>query len=161
MLEPMARTIATNTTVDRDELLEFIRPRHHAILSTIRGDGSSQMSPNTMGVDNAGRLVISTYPHRAKVHNIRHNPAVSVCILSDDFGKEWVQVYGTAEVLDLPEALEPLVEYFRNIAGEHSDWDEYREAMVHQGKVLIRIDIDRWGPIARGGFPAHLVDEET
>ncbi|MEA2002897.1 MAG: PPOX class F420-dependent oxidoreductase [Actinomycetota bacterium] len=157
----MARTIATNVTVGRDELLEFIRPRHHAILSTIRGDGSSQMSPNTMGVDNDGRLVISTYPYRAKVHNIRRNPAASVCVLSDDFGKEWVQVYGTAEVLDLPEALEPLVEYFRNIAGEHSDWDEYREAMVHQGKVLIRIEIERWGPIARGGFPAHLVDEEA
>ncbi len=117
------------------------------------------MSPNAMGVDNAGRLVISTYPHRAKVHNIRRNPAVSVCVLSDDFVDPWVQVYGMAEVLDLPEALEPLVEYFRNIAGEHSDWDEYREAMVAQGKVLIRIEIGHWGPIARGGFPAHLVDE--
>ena len=154
----MARTIATTTHVDRDALLDFIRPRHRAILSTIRGDGSSQMSPNTLGVDDAGRLVISTYPHRAKVHNIRANPAVSVCVLSDDFGGEWVQVYGRAEALELPEALEPLVEYYRNIAGEHPDWDEYREAMVSQGKALIRIDIERWGPIARGGFPRHLAD---
>ena len=116
------------------------------------------MSPNTMGVDNSGRLVISTYPHRAKVHNIRRNPAVSVCVLSDDFGGEWVQIDGTAEVIDLPDAVEPLVEYFRNIAGEHPDWDEYREAMVNQGKCLIRITIDRWGPIAKGGFPRHLVE---
>jgi PPOX class probable F420-dependent enzyme len=155
----MARTIATNTTVDREGLLEFIRPRHHAILATARRDGTMQMSPNTMGVDDDGRLVISTYPHRAKVHNIRRNPAVSVCVLSDDFGGEWVQVYGTAEVIDLPDAVEPLVEYFRNIAGEHPDWDEYREAMVKQGKCLIRIAIDSWGPVARGGFPARLADE--
>ena len=155
----MARTIATNTTVDRNGLLEFVRPRHQAILATTRRDGTMQMSPNTMGVDDSGRLVISTYPHRAKVHNIRRNPAVSVCVLSADFGGEWVQVYGTAEVIDLPDAVEPLVEYFRNIAGEHPDWDEYREAMVKQGKCLIRIAIDTWGPVARGGFPAHLADE--
>ncbi len=155
----MARTIATNTTVDRSELLEFVRPRHKAVLITNRRDGSLQMSRNTMGVDDSGRLVISTYPHRAKVHNIRRTPAVSVCVLSDDFGGEWVQVNGTAEIVDLPDAVEPLVEYFRNIAGEHPDWDEYRQAMVDQGKCLIRIDIDSWGPVARGGFPAHLADD--
>lgn len=155
----MARTIATNTEVDRRDLMEFIRPRHQAILSTVRTDGSPQMSPNTMGVDDNERLVISTYPHRAKVHNIRRNPAVSVCVLSDDFGGEWVQVYGIAEVLDSPESVEPLVEYYRNIAGEHPDWDEYRQAMVDQGKSLIRITVERWGPISRGGFPRHLVEE--
>ena len=52
--------------------------------------------------------------------------------------------------------MEPLVEYYRNIAGEHPDWDEYREAMVTQGKSLIRITIDDWGPVARGGFPPQL-----
>ncbi len=155
----MARTIATNTTVSREELLEFTRPRHRAILSTLRRDGSMQMSPNTMGVDDNGRLVISTYPHRAKVHNIRRNPEVSVCVLSDDFGGEWVQINGSAEIVDLPDAVEPLVEYFRNIAGEHPDWDEYRAAMVKQGKCLIRITIRSWGPVARGGFPAHLVED--
>ena len=155
----MARIIATTNTVTRDGLLEFVRPRHQAILTTARRDGRPQMSPNTLGVDDNGRLVISSYPMRAKVHNIRRNPEVSVCILSDDFGGEWVQVDGTAEIVDLPDAVEPLVEYFRNIAGEHPDWDEYRQAMVDQGKVLIRIEIERWGPVARGGFPAELADE--
>ena len=155
----MARKIATNTAVTREELLDFIRPRHRAILATMRTDATTQMSPNTMGVDNSGRIVISTYPHRAKVHNIRRNSSVSVCVLSDDFGDEWVQVFGSAEVIDLPDAVEPLVEYYRNIAGEHPDWDEYREAMLEQGKCLIRIEIDSWGPVARGGFPAHLADD--
>jgi len=153
------RTIATNTTVDREGLLEFLRPRHHAILMTTRKDGRPQASPNTCGVDTEGRIVISTYPERAKAYNVRRDPRVSVLVLSDDFGGAWVQVDGTAEVLDLPEALEPLVEYFRVIAGEHSDWDEYRQAMRDQGKSLIRITIDRWGPIATGGFPARLAND--
>ena len=155
----MPRTIATNTKVDRAELLDFLRARHHAILMTTRADGRPQASPNTCGVDAEGRIVISTYPERAKAANIRRDPRVSALILSDDFGGAWVQVDGTAEVLDLPEALEPLVEYFRCISGEHPDWDEYRQAMRDQGKSLIRITIDRWGPVATGGFPARLADD--
>ena len=152
----MARTVATNTRVDRDQLLDFLRRRHHAILMTTRRDGRPQASPNTCGIDAEGRIVISTYPERVKVRNIRRNPQVSVCVLSDEFGGAWVQVDGTAEVLDLPEALEPLVEYFRVISGEHPDWDEYRQAMLDQGKSLIRVTIESWGPIATGGFPARI-----
>ena len=155
----MPRTIATNTKVSRDELLDFIRTRHHGILMTTRRDGRPQASPNTIGVDTQGRIVVATYPERAKAMNVRRNGQVSVCVLSDNFGDAWVQVDGMAEVLDLPEALEPLVEYFRCIAGEHPDWDEYRQAMVDQGKSLIRVTIDRWGPIATGGFPARLADD--
>jgi len=155
----MARSVATNTRADRDQLLEFLRPRHHAILLTTRRDGRPQSSPNTCGLDTEGRIVISTYPERAKVHNIRRDPRVSVCVLSDEWNGPWVQVDGTAEVIDLPEALEPLVEYFRVISGEHPDWDEYRRAMQDQGKSLIRITIDGWGPIATGGFPARLADD--
>jgi PPOX class probable F420-dependent enzyme len=154
----MARTIATTTTADREQLLDFLRPRHHAILMTTRKDGRPQSSPNSCGVDAEGRIVISTYPDRAKAHNIRRDPRVTVCVLSDDFGGAWVQVDGTAEVLDLPAALEPLVDYFRVISGEHPDWDEYRQAMRDQGKSLIRITIEKWGPIATGGFPARLAD---
>jgi PPOX class probable F420-dependent enzyme len=147
------RTIATNTTVDRAQLLEFLRPRHHAVLMTTRRDGRPQSSPNTCGVDPEGRIVISTYPQRAKVRNVRRNPLVSLCVLSDDFGGPWVHVDGHAEVLDMPDALEPLVDYYRCIAGEHPDWDEYRQAMREQGKSLIRVTIDSWGPVATGGFP--------
>jgi PPOX class probable F420-dependent enzyme len=154
----VARTVATNTRADREQLLEFLRPRHHAILMTTRTDGRPQSSPNTCGVDAEGRIVISTYPERAKAANIRRDPRVTVCVLSDDFGGPWVQVDGVAEVLDLPESVEPLVEYFRVISGEHPDWDEYRQAMRDQGKSLIRITIEKWGPIATGGFPARLAN---
>jgi PPOX class probable F420-dependent enzyme len=150
------RTIATTTPVDRDALLEFVRPRHRMILVTTRADGTPQASPVTGGVDAEGRIVISTYPERAKAANVRRSGTASVLVLSDDFGGAWVQVDGSAERLDLPEALEPLVEYFRCISGEHPDWAEYRAAMVAQGKSLIRVTPERWSPVATGGFPARL-----
>ena len=152
----MARKIATNTVVSRDELLDFIRPRHHAIVITARGDGGPQASPVTCGVDDEGRIVIATYPERAKTRNARRDPRVSVLFLSDDFGGAWVQVDGTGEVLDVPAAVEPLVDYYRAISGEHPDWAEYRGAMVKQGKSLLRVTPERWGPVATGGFPARL-----
>ncbi|MGI5215560.1 PPOX class F420-dependent oxidoreductase [Plantactinospora sp. CA-290183] len=154
----MSRTIATNTRVGRPDLVEFLRPRHRAILMTTRPDGRPQSSPVTCGVDTEGRIVVSTYPERAKAVNVRRDPRVSVCVLSDDWNGPWVQVDGTAEVLDLPAALEPLVDYFRCISGEHPNWDEYREAMRQQGKSLIRVTIENWGPLATGGFPARLAD---
>lgn len=144
---------ATADRPDRAGLEEFLGPRHRAILITRRASGGLQSSPVTCGLDSAGRLVVATYPQRAKVGNIRRDSAVSVCVLSDDFNGPYVHLDGTAEIVDLPEALEPLVEYFRSVAGEHSDWDEYREAMVRQGKSLIRVVIDDWGPVATGGFP--------
>jgi PPOX class probable F420-dependent enzyme len=154
----MPRPIATNTPVDRHGLLDFVRPRHHMVLITTRADGTPQASPVTGGVDDAGRILVSSYPERAKSRNLRRDPRCGVLVLSDDFGGAWVQVDGEGEVLDLPEALEPLVEYFRVISGEHPDWDEYRTAMVEQGKVLLRITPTRWGPVATGGFPARLAD---
>ena len=152
----MSRTIATNTRTDREGLLDFVRPRHRFVLITQRADGTSQASPVTGGVDDSGRLVVSTYPERAKTRNARRNPRVSILVLSDDWDGPWVQVNGSAEVLDVPEALDGLVEYFRNISGEHPDWDEYRQAMLDQGKSLIRVTPAEWGPIATGGFPARL-----
>ncbi|MGW7049337.1 PPOX class F420-dependent oxidoreductase [Streptomyces avermitilis] len=156
----MAPNIATNTSVSLDELLEFVRPRHRAILLTRRTDGSPQGSPLTCGVDDSGRIVVSTYPERAKTRNARRDEQVSLIVLSDDWNGPWVQIDGTAEVLDSPDSVEPLVEYYRNIAGEHPDWDEYREAMIKQGKSIIRITPERWGPVATGGFPARVASQE-
>src|SRR6476661_1668741 len=147
---------ATADRVDSDALLEFLRPRHHALLVTRRREGWVQLSPVTCGVDGEGRIVVSTYPQRAKVANARREPAVSLCVLSDQWDGPWVQLDGTAEVLDLPEALEPLVDYYRAISGEHPDWAEYRAAMTRQGKSLLRITPTAWGPVATGGFPPEV-----
>jgi PPOX class probable F420-dependent enzyme len=148
-------TIATNTRVSREELLEFVRTRHHLVLVTRRSDGSPQLSPVTGGVDGDGRIVVSTYPDRAKTTNLRRDQRASVLVLSEEWNDAWVQVDGSAEVLDMPsqEAEDGLVEYFRCISGEHPDWEEYRQAMRKQGKSLLRITPERWGPVATGGFP--------
>lgn len=149
----MARKFATADAVALPELLEFVRPRHQMVLTTFRADGSLQSSPVSGGVDEAGRIVIATYPQRAKSANVRRTPRASVTVLSEEFNGPYVQVDGAAEVIALPDAVEPLVDYYRVIAGEHSDWDEYRQAMVDQGKCLIRVTPTRWGPVATGGFP--------
>ncbi|WP_319436195.1 PPOX class F420-dependent oxidoreductase [Mycobacterium sp. RTGN5] len=149
----MSPKIATADTVDLAALLDFVRPRHHMVLTTFRADGGLQSSPVTGGVDEHGRLVIASYPRRAKSVNIRRSGRASVVVLSDEFNGAYVQIDGPAEVIDLPDAVEPLVDYFRAVAGEHSDWAEYREAMVKQGKCLIRVTPQTWGPVATGGFP--------
>ncbi|MBB2989289.1 PPOX class probable F420-dependent enzyme [Mycolicibacterium iranicum] len=149
----MARKFATADVVTLPELLDFIRPRHRMVLTTFRAGESLQSSPVTGGVDAEGRIVVATYPQRAKSANIRRRPRASVMVLSDDFNGPYVQVDGHAEVIDLPDAVEPLVEYFRSVAGEHPNWDEYRQAMIDQRKCLIRVTPQRWGPVATGGFP--------
>jgi len=149
----VARNYATTDRVERQDLLAFVRPRHRATLVTTRRNGRPQVSPVTCGVDAEGRVVISTYPSRAKVANLRRDPAVTLLVHSDEWDGAYVQLDGTAEVIDLPEAVEPLVDYFRSISGEHPDWEQYRQAMLDQGKSLIRVTVERWGPIATGGFP--------
>jgi len=152
----MARTIATTRAVDLNELLDFVRPRHRMLLATMRSDGRPQLSPVSGGVDAEGRIIISTYPARAKTVNAERDSRTSVCVLSDEWDGPWVQVDGTAEVLHMPDALDALVDYYRCLAGEHPDWDEYRAAMVVQDKSLLRITPTRWGPLATGGFPADV-----
>src|SRR5690606_817274 len=127
-------------------------------LLTRRADGSPQGSPLTCGVDDSGRVVVSTYPERAKTRNAKRDPRVSLIVLSDEWNGPWVQIDGAAEVVDPPEAVEPLEEYYRNLADERAARDVYRAAMAKQGKSISRIAPGRWGPVATGGFPARLAE---
>lgn len=152
------KSVATNRRVDRSELEAFVAPRHRGVLLTTRRDGRPQASLVTVGLSR-GELLVSSYPERAKVRNVERDPRVAVVVMSDEFNGEWVQIDGRGSVVHLPDAVDQLVEYFRCISGEHPDWDEYRGAMVRQGKCLIRITVERWSPIAKGGFPARLADD--
>jgi PPOX class probable F420-dependent enzyme len=131
--------------MELDEARSFLREHHRGILATFRKDGRPQMSAISVGVDAEGRAVVSTREGAYKTRNVRRDPRVSVCVLSEDFWN-WIQIDGTATVVSLPEAMEPLVEYYRAVAGEHPDWDEYRQAMQDQQRVILRIDIERAGP---------------
>lgn len=128
-----------------DEARAFLREHHRGVLATFRTDGRPQMSVVSVGVDDEGRAVISTREDAFKVRNIRRDARVSLCVTSEDFWK-WIQVDGTVTVVSLPEAMEPLVDYYRAVAGEHPDWDDYRRAMEEQRRVILRIDMERAGP---------------
>ncbi|WP_020576145.1 PPOX class F420-dependent oxidoreductase [Actinopolymorpha alba] len=133
-----------------DEARAFLRDHHHAVLSTFRGDGLPQLSPVTVGVDAEGFATISTREPAYKVRNLRRDPRASLCVFTDRFYGPWVQVEGEASILSLPDAMEPLVDYYRGIAGEHPDWDDYRAAMRRERRCLLRIRIDRAGPSVSG-----------
>ena len=150
---------ASDVELDRDELAEHLSGRHQWVLATTRADGRPQMSLVTGGMIADGRLAISTYPERVKAKNARRNPHVSVAVMGEQFDEAWVQIDGDAEVLDLPEAGEAFVEYYRSISGEHPDWDEYRQAMVDQGKCMILVTPTRWSPLSKGGFPPSLFED--
>lgn len=133
-----------------ERALEFIRKQHRGVLATYRQDGQVQMSPVAVAVDDESRVLISTRETAMKTHNVRRNPRASVCAISDRFFGAWYSVEGNVEILTLPEALEPLVDYYRRVSGEHPDWQEYREAMVREQRVLLRITVDRSGPTHSG-----------
>ncbi len=120
-----------------------MRSNHHAVLATLRADGRPQMTPVGAGVDAEGRVIVSTPETTAKARNLRRDPRVSLCAISDQFYGGWVQVEGTAEIVERPAAVELLVDYYRRLSGEHPDWDEYRAAMVDERRVLVRFAIDR------------------
>jgi PPOX class probable F420-dependent enzyme len=136
--------------MDIEQARAFLRTRHRAVLATIRNDGAPALTPVTVSVDEAGRAVISTRQTAYKVKNLRRDPRAWLCVMPDSFFGDWIQVEGHAEIVELPEAMEPLVAYYRSVSGEHPDWDDYRAAMVRDRRVLIRIDITRAGPDVSG-----------
>jgi PPOX class probable F420-dependent enzyme len=136
--------------VNVDAAREFIRKNHHAVLATFRADGSPQLSPVTADVDPQGVVVVSTRETAVKTKNLRRDPRATLCVMSDGFYGPWVLVDGRAAIVSLPEAMEGLVSYYRGVAGEHPDWDEYRAAMQREQRVLLRISVDRVGPNQSG-----------
>jgi PPOX class probable F420-dependent enzyme len=136
--------------MDLDTALDVVRSQHRAVLATMRADGGPQMSPVTVGVDDAGHVVISTRQPAYKVRNIRRDPRVWLCVLPDEFFGRWVQLDGTAEIVELPEAMDGLIDYYRRISGEHPDWDDYRTAMRRDQRVLLRVRVTKAGPDRSG-----------
>jgi len=136
--------------VDLDEARDYVRSNHHAILATMRRDGTPQMSPVGCGVDDQGRVVVSSRETAMKVKNVRRDPRAWLCVFPDQFYGGFVQVEGAVTVVSLPEAMDGLVDYYRRVAGEHPDWDDYRAAMVRDQRVLIRITATKVGPTIKG-----------
>jgi PPOX class probable F420-dependent enzyme len=133
-----------------DEAAAYLKEHHRSVLATQRADGRPQLSPVVHGVDDGGRVLISSREPAYKVRNLRRDPQTSLCAIPDTFFGQWIQVDGTAEIVALPDAMDLLVFTYRQIAGEHPDWDDYRAAMERERRVIIRITIDRAGPDRSG-----------
>jgi PPOX class probable F420-dependent enzyme len=136
--------------MDINEALDYVRTRHHGVLGTLKGDGTPQLSPVTLGVDDDGHVIISTRQTAYKVRNIRRDHRVWLCGFPDAFFGSWVQIDGTAEIVELPDAMDGLIAYYRSISGEHPDWDDYRAAMERDQRVLLRITPTKAGPTVSG-----------
>ncbi len=136
--------------MDLDDARAVIATQHHAVLATMRADGTPQMSPVSVGLDDGGRVVISSRQTAYKVRNLRRDPRAWVCVLPDTFFGRWIQVEGTATIVDLPEAMDGLIDYYRDISGEHPDWDDYRAAMVRDRRVLVVVELTKAGPDRSG-----------
>jgi PPOX class probable F420-dependent enzyme len=133
-----------------DEAIEYVRRNHHAVLATLKQDGSPQLSPVTAGVDGDGHVIISSRQAAYKVRHVRRNPRVWLCVFPDGFYGRWVQLEGTADIVELPEAMDGLIGYYRDISGEHPDWDDYRAAMERDQRLLLRIAVTKAGPNVSG-----------
>ena len=136
--------------MELEDARNFLRDHHHTVLSTFRADGRPQLSPIDCGVDDQGAVIFSSRETAMKVRNLRRDNRASLCVLSEGFYGPWVQVDGTASIVSLPEAMEGLVDYYRRLAGEHPDWDDYRRALEKERRVLVRVAMQRAGPDRSG-----------
>ncbi len=136
--------------MDIDKARDFVRRNHRAVLATRTEGGGIQQSPVLAAVDDEGYLVVSSRETAYKTRNVRRDPWAQLCVLNDGFFGDWVYVEGRATVVSLPDAMGPLVDYYRNISGEHDDWDDYRAAMEREKRVAIRIEPERAGPDRQG-----------
>jgi PPOX class probable F420-dependent enzyme len=135
--------------MDPEEARTFVAAQHRGVLATTRADGRPQLSPVLAVTDGEGRIVVSSRETAYKTRNLLQRPWAALCVFSDSWQGPWVQVEGPVEVLHLPEAMEPLVDYYRRAAGE-TEWSEYRDRMVSQQRVLLRLDVERAGPNVSG-----------
>ncbi len=132
-----------------EEAIEFIGRHHRGVLATTRGDGLPQLSPVIAVPDGNGRIVVSSRETAYKTKNLLRIPFASLCVIEDKWFGQWIQVEGDVEVLHLPDAMEPLIDYYRRGVGE-TNWEEYREGMVKERRVLLRMTVVRAGPNVSG-----------
>ena len=157
--DPRAAKMASDIEVDLEGLRAHLAGKHRWVVATTRADGRPQMSLVSGAMTADGNLAIATYPMRAKAANARRDSDVSVLVMGESFSEAWVQIDGRARVVDMPEAADGFVEYFRCISGEHPNWSEYRQAMADQGKCLLVIEPTRWSPVSKGGFPPEIFED--
>jgi PPOX class probable F420-dependent enzyme len=136
--------------VDIARAVSFLSSHPRAVLATTRSDGRPQLSPVVVAVDDESRALISTRETAVKAKNLARDPRAYLCVLSDAFFGEWIQAEGSAELIHLPDAMPILEYYYRKLSGEHPDWDDYRQSMQRERRLIARITIHNAGPDISG-----------
>lgn len=136
--------------MDLEQARQFMREHHHAVLATRGRSGPIQQSPVLVSVDGEGRAIISSRETAYKTRNLRHDPWAQLCVFTDRFFGKWIYAEGSAEVVSLPEAMDPLIDYYKRFPDPNPDWDDYRERMRRERRVLLRVALERAGPDRQG-----------
>jgi len=131
--------------MDLDAALAYARARDHGVLVTLKQDGRPQLSNINYAIDDAGVVRISVTADRAKAYNAARDPRVSLHVTADDFWS-YVVLEGDAELTPVASSpddatVDELIELYRAVQGEHPDWDDYRAAMVRDGRLVLRIPV--------------------
>ena len=126
---------------------EFLKHNHHGVLVARKRDGSLQMTLVSPVIGGDGRVTITARESTYKVKNIRRNPQVSLLVFGEKFnGSNYIQVDGKAEVIAHPQAMDIVLDWHRQIRGEPASWDEIRKKTLAEGRIAIRLTIEKVGP---------------
>ncbi len=130
---------------------KFLKANHRGVLVARKQDGWPQITLVSPIIDAEGHVIITARGTTYKVKNIRRDPRVSLLVMGEQFhGSKYIQIHGTAEIVPLPQAMDLLIDWHRQLKGEHPNWDEYREKMREEQRVIVRINIEKVGPNKRG-----------
>ncbi len=140
--------------MELDDALAYVRERRQGVVVAIKADGRPQLSNIVYGVEDAGTIRISATAGRAKTNNLQRDPRASLHVTDEHFGTYCV-IEGDVEVT--PVTTEPgdatsdaLVAYYQSLAGEHPDWDEYRQAMIDESRLMLLLRPTRaYGMLSR------------
>ena len=126
---------------------KFLRDNHRACIAVRQKDGWPQMTLVTPAMDTEGRVIITSRGTTYKIKHLRRDPRVSMLIFGEQYsGSKFVQIHGTAELIELPKAMEILIYWYKQVRGEHKNWDDYKKQMQDEKRTIIRVTIEKVGP---------------
>lgn len=126
---------------------KFLQENHRACIAVRQEDGWPQMTFVTPAIDSQGRIIVTSRRSTYKVKHLRRDPRVSMLIFGEQFsGSKFVQIHGTAEILEQPAAMDVLIDWYKRVRGEHKNWEEYKQRMADEKRVIIRVAIEKVGP---------------
>lgn len=126
---------------------EFLKQNHRGVLVARKKDGSLQMALVSPTIDADGKVIITSRDSTYKVKNIRRNPQISLLVFGEQFnGSKYIQIEGKAEIIEHPRAMDIVLDWHRQIRGEPADWEEVRKKTLAEGRIAMRVTIEKVGP---------------